>query len=334
MPSLISLFWLRGLSLLIGLGSVLAAGAQAQTNPTQTYPTKPIRLVIAYPAGAGVDLDARLITPKLGEILGQPVIVENRGGPGSLAGTQYVADAAPDGYTLLLATVSTHALNVSLYKALPYDPITSFTPIARVASHPEFLAVPATSKAHSVKELVALAKASPQEFNYGSTGVGTLVHLMGARFVNAAGLNITHIPYRTASQALTALVTGETKMMIYPYAALKPFAEDGKVRILATTGEQRSAYAPDVPTMAEAGYPDITGGSWSALYGPRGLPQAISDKLYGAIVQVLDDPGIRRTFAATGTDAFLAGPAELVAFNKKEIVAQRQDIERVGIKPQ
>jgi tripartite-type tricarboxylate transporter receptor subunit TctC len=310
--------------------AVLAVVAQAAR--AADYPSRPIHLVVAYPAGTATDLAARQIVPKLAELLGTQVIVDNRGGAGGIVGTEAVAHAAPDGYTLLFATGQTQAINLSLYAKLPYDPIKDFTPIARVAETPMVLVVPPSLGVHSVAELVALAKANPGKLNYASSGAGSSAHLCGALLASEAGINIAHVPYTSAAQGFTDLMNGEISMMFYPYLPFSPLIQAHKLDPIATTSAERPPYLADVPTMVQSGYPDFLVSPWFAIYGPAELPRPIVDKLAAAIDQTLQDPAVKQRLLATGTDAFFAGPDALAQFTRDEIERYRKFVALSGAK--
>lgn len=296
------------------------------------YPTQPIHLVVAYPAGTATDLAARQIVPKLAQLLGTEVIVDNRGGAGGIVGTDAVAHAAPDGYTLLFATGQTQAINLSLYAHIPYDPLKDFTPIARVADTPMVLVVPPSLGVHSVAELIALAKAKPGTLNYASSGAGSSAHLCGALLGSEAGISITHVPYTSAAQAFSDLMNGEVSMMFYPYLPLSPLIQAHKLLPLATTAEQRPPYLPDVPTMVQAGFKDFLVVPWFALYGPAGLPRPIVDRLATAVSEVLKDPDTQKRLLAVGTDPHFGGPEELAQFTRDEIGRYRKFVALSGAK--
>lgn len=315
----------RGLAAALLLGSTALACAQ-------TYPDKPVRLIVPYPAGTATDIFARQLSPKLAEFLGQSVLVDNRGGGAAIVGTEATAKSAPDGYTYMLATSQTHAVNKSLFPQLPYDPVASFAPVARLGSQVMVLVVNSSVPAKSVAELVTYAKANPRAMNFASTGSGTSAHLSGSLFSREAGLDITHVPYKSAAQALADLVGNQITMMFYPYLAVQPFLQGGKIVALGTTGPQRSSYLPNVPTMAESGYPNVVVTVWFAVYAPADTPRRFVDVMATALGKTLNEPEIRRSFALTGTDPYYAGPDELGAFTRSEIVRYRKIVEVSGAK--
>ena len=310
-------------SLLLGIATFSGA---------QPYPDKPVRLVVPYPAGTATDIFARQIGPKIAEQLRQPVVIDNRGGGAAIIGTESVAKSAPDGYTFMLATSQTHAVNKNLFPKLPYDPVTQFAPVARLATQVMVLTVNATFPAKSVAELVAYAKANPRTLNFASTGSGTSAHLSGSLFNREANLEATHVPYKSAAQALADLVGGQVTMMFYPYLAVQPFIQAGRIIALGTTGAQRSSYLPTIPTLTESGYPNVVVTVWFAVYAPAGTPRRMVDTMAAALAKTVSDPEILRAFAATGTDASYAGPDELAAFTRTEIERYRKIVEVSGAK--
>ncbi|GGJ05509.1 Bug family tripartite tricarboxylate transporter substrate binding protein [Neoroseomonas lacus] len=307
---------------------VLAPSAWAQT--TEPFPNRPIRLVVPYAPGTATDLLARTLTPRFSDVLGQRMVVENRAGAGGIVGAEAVARATPDGYTLGFAGSQTNAINVSLYRSLPYNPQTDFTPIARIAAQPMVLVVNPDLPVRSVAELVALAKARPGELNFASTGSGTSAHLSGEALRSQAAIDIVHVPYASSGQVFTELLAGRTQLMFYPYQPLKPHIDAGRLRALATTGETRPAWLPDLPTMIEAGYSNFVVIPWFALFGPAGTPQAAVATLSAATERVLADPDLRAALAATGTEPWFAGPLVLADFTQAEIARYREVITASG----
>lgn len=314
-------------SVSFALLSLAPLGATAQT-----YPDKPIKMIVANTPGTSHDLFAREVAPKAAEILGQPIVIDNRGGAGSIIGTEIGGRSTPDGYTIVLGTGQSHAINVGLHKTLPYDPVADFTPVARLAAVPLVMVVTASLPVKTVAELVALAKQKPGQLNFASSGNGTSAHLAGELFKTRAGVNIVHVPYKGASQALTDLIAGTVPLMIYPYQPLSPFINSGKVTALALAGLQRGSYLPNVPTMIESGFPDFVMAAWFGLWGPKGMPRPIVDKLHAAFSRALSDPAIKARLAVTGTDLWLSSPEQLGEFTRSEIDRYRKLIEISGAK--
>ena len=298
----------------------------------QPYPDRPLKLIIPYPAGTATDIFGRQLSGKLGELLGQPVVVDNRGGAGGIIGTEATAKSPPDGYTIMLATSQTHAVNKSLYKSLPYDPIENFAPIARLGTQAMILVTNATVPVKSVQEFVSYAKARPGQLNFASTGSGTSAHLCGVLLNREAGLDITHVPYKGAGQALADLVGGQITMMFYPYLAIQSQIQAGKVTVLGGTGNQRTAYLPNTPTMIESGYPNFVLTVWFASYAPAGTPRPIIDRLADAFAKTMNDTDVKKVLLASGTDNATLGPDELARFTRTELERYRKLVEASGAK--
>ncbi|MBV8167450.1 MAG: tripartite tricarboxylate transporter substrate binding protein [Alphaproteobacteria bacterium] len=313
-----------------GLLAALLIAALPIGAAAADYPDRPVRLVVPYPAGTSTDLLARQVAPKAAEALGQPFVIDNRGGAGGIIGAEAVAKAAPDGYTLLFATSQTQAINVSLYKSLPYDPVKDFSGVARIGNQPLVLVVPPSLGVDSAPALIALARAKPGTLNYASTGSGTSAHLAGALLQSATKIDVIHVPYKSASQAISELLTGQVSMMLYPYVSLQGQIDAKALRVLATTGAQRSAFLPDAPTMVEAGFPDVVISAWYAAFAPKGTPAPIVQTLHAAFAKALADKDVRAAMVATGTDPNPSTPAELDAFMRAEIDRYRPLIATSG----
>jgi tripartite-type tricarboxylate transporter receptor subunit TctC len=309
----------------VTLAAFFAVGAQAQT-----YPDRPIRLVVPQAPGSATDVFVRLLTPKWGEFLGQSIVVDNRPGAGAIIGTEAVAKSAPDGYTLLLGGSQTHAINKSLYSKLSYDPIADFTPVGRIGAQAMLLVTSTVIPVKSVAELLAYGKAATSGINFASSGNGSSAHLAGALLNAETGLKAQHVPYRAIAQGLTDLLSGQITMMFYPYSALQGQIQAGKLNVLAVASEKRASYLPQVPTTTEAGFPNIQLTAWFAVYAPAGTPRRIVDTLYAALEKAVNDPDIARRMAGTGTDAYLAGPDEMAKFGPSEIVRYKGIIQLAG----
>ncbi|GJG95463.1 tripartite tricarboxylate transporter substrate binding protein [Cupriavidus pauculus] len=303
--------------------AVLCTGCMALALPasaqTDHYPSKPITYVVPFAAGGTTDLLGRLIGQKLSQTLGQSVVVENRAGAGGNIGSDYVAKAPADGYTLLGGTISSHSINVSLYPKMPYDPIKNFQPITLIGTLPNVLVVNASSPWKSVQDVIAAAKAKPGTVNFGSSGNGTSQHLAAELFANMAGLRMTHVPYKGSSQAVQALLGSQVDLVFENSVAAMPMIQSGKFRALATTGAKRAAELPDVPTMAESGLNGYEIVSWQAIFAPAGTPKPIVDKLSTEIGKIIRQPEVRAKLASMGVEPSGAGPAELAAFQKSEV---------------
>ena len=283
----------------------------------QAYPSKPIRLVVPFPAGGATDLLARALAQRLGQSLGQTVIVDNKSGGGGSLGSAEVAKAAPDGYTLLIATSSTHSIGPHLNPKLPYKttgPNSDFTPIVHVADATNVLLVPLDLPVKNVAELIAYAKARPGQLNYASSGNGTIVHLTTEAFKAQAGIYVTHIPYRGTALAIPDLVSGKLQMLFDSIVTGMPHVKDGKLRALAVTGSTRSGLAPELPTVAESGLPGFVSTTWFGIYGPRGLPADIAARLNAEINKAMQSAELRERLARLGADVAAANtPAQFAA---------------------
>jgi len=312
----------------------VAAFFLAASVSAQNYPVRPVRLVVAYAPGGPGDILGRMISPKLGEILGQQVIVENRPGADGNIGLEVVAKSAPDGYTLLLGDMPI-AANPSLHKALPFNVGKDLAPIGMIASAPVLLVVHPAVPATGAAELIALARSQPGRLSFGSPGRGTPPDLAAELFKEVHGLDILSVPYKGAGPALTDLVGGRVSFMFIGISASKSFIESGKLRALAITGKKRAAMLPDVPTLAQAGspLPDLDFGSWWGLLGPRALPKDIVSKVNDSLVRTLALPDLRGRLAALNFDPITGSPEEFSGFIEAEINKWARVIRRAGIKP-
>jgi tripartite-type tricarboxylate transporter receptor subunit TctC len=278
----------------------LSIALAASWSVAQTYPSKPLTIVVPFPAGGALDTVARGIAEPMRADLGQTVIVDNRAGAGGTVGSGHVARAAPDGYTILLGSVATHAIAAGLYPKLPYDPIGDFAPITQLTSSPLVLAVGPQLKATTVAELVAAAKAQPGKINYASSGNGTALHIAGEVFRSAAGVDVVHVPYKGGAQATTALLAGEVGYMIANPQLVMSFIQAGKLRALAVTGNARLEALPAVPTLKEAGVAGVNMTTWFGLWAPKGTPQPVIDRLNAAARKALSAPEVKRQLEAQG----------------------------------
>ena len=279
----------------------MALAAMSGAAQAQTYPNKPIRLVVGFPPGGGNDLMARVVGPKLSERLSQPIVIDNKPGAGGNVAAEFVSRATADGYTILVMS-SSHPIQKLLKPSLPYDPIADFTPIARLAQYSYILVVHPGVKARSVKELVALAKAEPRKLNFVSSGNGSGNHLVGELFKIATSTEMTHIPYKGSAQAITDLVGGRVEMTFSPIPAVMSHVKSGRLVALASTGSRRSPALPDVPTVAESGFPKFSASSWYGVVGPARIPSAVSDLLNKQINGVLQEPDVRERLAHEGAE--------------------------------
>jgi tripartite-type tricarboxylate transporter receptor subunit TctC len=316
------------LSVAIALASATLVPFSARS---ETYPNRPIRVVVPYSAGSGADITARQTMAKLSELLGQNIIIENRPGTSAIVGTDAVAKASPDGYTLLFG-VTQHAINPTLQPKLPYDTLKDFVPVARVTDQPLYMAVNTAVPGKNVAEVIEHIKAAPGKYNYASTGVGTSIHLAGAYFAWQAGLQMSHIPYTNASQTLVDLGRNDVQVLFYTYQPLTPQLQAGRIKILGSTGAVRSAWAPDIPTMEEAGMPGFVMPAWHGVLAPAKTPKEIVDVLEKALAKVAQDPDYKKAIEPTGTDIYYAPSKEFGAFIESEIKRFGEVLNRAGTK--
>src|SRR5947209_7453664 len=266
----------------------VAAGGTAQTP--DDYPNRPIRIIVPQAAGSGIDLQARVLAQKMGELWGQQGVVDNRPGANAIIGMEAGAKAAPDGYTLIYAPVSAVTTNAFIYKKLPYDALRDFTPITQTTANPLGAVVNPASGIKSIKDLVEQAKARPGAINYGSFGIGNLTHLMGELLQSAAGITMTHVPYKGQTPAITDLLSGQIPLAFTTTAGVTDLVQAGKLNLLATFGEARDEQSADTPTMVESGYPSVIVVGWSGLLAPAGVPRPIITRLHSGLVRVLAMP--------------------------------------------
>jgi len=284
----------------------------------QTWPAKPIRFIVPYPPGGGVDAIARAISPRLAERLGQPIVIDNRGGAGGNIGTEVAARLAGDGYTLMMGAAAL-AINVSLYSKLPFDPVKDFTPVSLIASTPNIVTVHPSLPVKTIRELIALARRTPGGINYGSAGNGTTSHLAGELLRSMAKADLVHIPYKGTTGALIALLSGESPLMLAPALTVMPQIQAGKLRAIAITSAKRSAALPDLPTVAESGLPGFEASQWYGLLLPGAAPGEIVARLHRELVAVLKLPDVSETLSRDGTVAIASTPAEFASYIASEI---------------
>lgn len=297
----------------------------------QNYPAKPIRLVVPYPAGGATDFFARLVFPKMGESLGQQVVVENRPGAGTAIGASEVARSAPDGYTLLLGDAGTYAFNPTLYKKLTYDPVKDFAPVSLTGRFALILAVHPGMPVKSVKEFVRAAKSQPGKINYGAPGPGSPIHLAMEFFKQRAGLVMTPIPYKGGADAMNDLLAGRISAMFPDIASGLPQIKGGKLRPLAVASAKRVAALPDVPTIGEAGYPGFEAWAWQGFVAPANTPRSIIMKLNAEFAKVMSDPAIKQRLSESGFELQTSTPDEFSAYMKSEIAKWRKVIRESNI---
>ena len=313
----------------------IAAGAlfllAAAHTPAQTYPNKPIRLVVPYSTGTSTDVLGRLYAQKLGESLGQTIIVENKAGAGGNIAGEAVARAAPDGYTITLSTSAVHATNPALYAKMPFDTLKDFSHITLIATAPNMLVVNPKIPARNMAELIAYAKANPGKLTYMSAGSGTSPHMAGALLQSMAGIDIVHVPYKNISQGLADLFGGQVSMTFYHVPVIYPHVKDGKVRALGVATRERSAIAPEVPPIAET-VPGFDIKPWWGVSGPAGLPQEVVDKLFSATIAILKDNDTKQRYATMGLDAPLMSVKEFNDFTVSELAKWGKIVRDSGAK--
>jgi len=287
----------------LAIAAVLSIGNVARADAQGAYPTKPVRLVVPFPPGGTTDILARAIAQRYSEAFGQPFVVDNRPGAGGNIGSELVAKSPPDGYTLLMGTVGTHAINPSLYAKMPYDHVKDFVPVILVAGVPNVLVVNPSLPVNSVQELIAYAKANPNKLNFASSGNGTSIHLSGELFKTMTGVQMTHVPYKGSAPALTDLIGGQVQLMFDNLPSSLQFIKAGKLRALAVTSLARSSTLPELPTLAESGLPGFEASSWFGVLAPAGTPNDIVKKLNGEIAAWLASPDAKEKLAAQGAIA-------------------------------
>src|SRR5215813_1030142 len=306
----------------------MAGSAAAQTS----YPDKQVRILVVFAAGGPADIAARVVADGLTEAVGKPVIVENVTGAAGNGSADRVAKAAPDGYTLTMAASSTIASNVSLYDKLPFDPVKDLAPISQVCFTPNILALNNDVPAKSVQELVALARARPGELTFGSAGVGTSQHLAGELFKAMAGVDLQHVPYRGIAQVMPDLLGGRLTMAFGNISAVLPLMREGKVRAMAVTSIKRSAFVPNLPTLAEQGFRGFDATAWFGLMAPAGTPAPIIAKLHAETTKILSRPDVREKFATLGMEVIGNTPAQFADVIKAEIPVWAKVIKTAGVK--
>jgi tripartite-type tricarboxylate transporter receptor subunit TctC len=314
--------WAVGFLLAIVAGAAFA----------QAYPTKPIRLVVPFPAGGTTDILAREVANRLTQSWGQAVVVDNRPGAGGNIGAELVAKSPPDGYTLLMGTVGTHAINASLYAKMPYDHVKDFTPVILVAGVPNVLVINPALPINSVQELIAYAKANPGKLNFASSGSGTSIHLSGELFKVMAGVEVTHVPYKGSSPALQDLVGGQVQLMFDNLPSALALIKGGKLKALAVTSTVRAAALPDVPTMAEAGLPGFEASSWFGVLAPAGTPPDIVTRLNGEIAKWLATPEAKDKLLSQGAIAAGGPPEDFVKHIAAETAKWQKVVKASGAK--
>ena len=298
------------------------------------YPDRPVRLIVPAAPGGAIDVVGRIVGQKLTEVLGQNIVIDNRAGANNIIGTELAARAPADGYTLL-TTAGAHTINPAVYRKLPYDALRDFTPVSHIANsgglvivvHPSFAA-------RSLEQLIEMARVSPGKINYASAGFGNLTHVAGEMFQVMAGVKITHVPYKAAGPAVNDLLAGHIPLMFGPSPVVMPMVQSGRLRPLAFTGPSRSPQLPSLPTVDEAGLKGYVASGWYGLYGPRGMPQPIVDRLNEAVRRVVQMPDTRERFAGLNLESVGSTPKEFAAFLKEDLQKYARIAKAAGIEPQ
>ena len=310
---------------LLALSSIASLPAAAQD-----YPSKPVRMIVPFGPGTSTDNIARVVANGLSKTLGQPIVVENRAGAGGVIGTEAVAKAPADGYTLLMGTVGTHAINVGLFPRLSYDPIKDFEPIALIGYTPTLLVVPQSLPVKDVAELVALAKSRPGGVSFASAGNGTSGHLAGELLKVRSGADMLHVPYKEGGMALTDVITGQVQFMFYHPAAVLPHIKAGRLRAIGVSSARRSVAAPEVPTVAEQGFGDFDLVAWFALYARAGTPAAVVARLRESAARLLEDKEVAASLTAQGLETTPMSPEQLAAFAQHELAKWADLVKQSG----
>jgi len=284
----------------------------------QTYPSKPIRLIVPFAAGGGNDNIARLVGKRLNESLGQPLVIDNRPGAGGVLGAELAAKSAPDGYTLFLGGVGSHAVNPNLIEKLPYDPIRDFAPVILLAKAPLILVVHPSVPARTLSEFVEYARKNPGKLNFASNGNGSSAQLAAVMFGSMARVDMVHVPYKGLAPALTDLLSGQVQLMFSSVVAILPHIKAGKLRALAVTGEKRMPSLPEVPTVAESGFPGFEASSWYGILAPAGTPREIVTRLNTEFTRALEQPEVRKTLLADGAEPVGGTPESFAAYIRSE----------------
>jgi tripartite-type tricarboxylate transporter receptor subunit TctC len=309
----------KGNPMLFRFTAIVVLASLSLPAPAQQYPARPIRMVIPFPAGSAADIIARAMEPAMRERLGQPLVIDNRGGAGGNIAAEIVAKSPPDGYTLMMATIGTHAINISLYSKVNHHPQKDFTPITLVGDSPNAMVVHPSVPVKTVKDFIALAKARPGVFNCGHSGAGTTVHLSAELFGVMAGVKMLQVPYKGASESLTALLSGETDLQFASLSSAIPLIQSGRLRALGVTSLQRSPSLPHLPTIAEAALPGFDAVAWYGVVGPANLPATIVAALNKTSLATLGQPDVKKRLFNSGVDVRPLGPDEFARYITSEM---------------
>lgn len=315
--------------LVLGVAALLATPS---AESAENFPSRPIKLIVPFPAGGPADTIARLIAEKMASSLGQPVVIDNRGGAGGAVGTAAVAKAVPDGYTIGISTAGALAISPSLQDTLAYDPLKDLAPLTLAARVPELLVTAKDVPAVNLSELIALAKAKPGTLNFASSGPGSMPHLAGEMFKRHAGIDIAHVPYRGAAPAVNDLIGGHVQMMFMDVAVLLPHVQSGAAKAMAVGSKERISVLPDLPTTAELGFPKVEADNWYGMVAPAGLPADAVAALHAAIVAALHSPDVKAKLAEQGAITVGNSPDQFAAYLKSEIEKWADVVRAAGLK--
>ena len=315
------------------IAAFLLAFALPGLAAAQSWPQKPVKMVVPFPAGGPTDVLTRALADRLSSALGQPVIVDNKPGAGGTIGSDFVAKSAPDGYTLLMATGSTHSVGPYLTK-VPYDPQKDFTPVVYVGKATNILLVSPAIGVNNVRELIDLAKKNPGKLNYSTSGIGSVAHLTSEMFASMAGIKLVHVPYKGTQLSIPDLMSGQVAMLFDNVLTGKPNMESGKLKGIAISSRERSALVPELPTVSEAGLPGFDSWNWFGVFGPAGTPAAVVDRVNAELNRIVNDPAIRERFATLGFETTGGTPAQFAAVVQSEARKWSQVIRDAQVKPE
>jgi tripartite-type tricarboxylate transporter receptor subunit TctC len=313
------------------LALMLAVALAMDAARAEDYPTHPIRLVVPYAAGGGADSVARIVAKRVGETIGQPIVIENRGGAGSIIGAELVKKSSPDGYTLLLGQSGPISINPAVYRDLPYDPLKDFAPVTMTTAYPYIMVVSPALGVKTLQEFVALAKSKTDQLNYGTTGVGAANHLVTELFDRKAGIRMTHIPYRGTALAVTDLIAGQVQVVFADPISALPHIKAGTLLALAVTSKERSPVAPEVPTIAESGYPGFDAIAWHGILAPANTPTAIINRLNAEIVAALKDPETKGLLEKQAMQTVGNSPQAFADFIRQDIAIWKEVAEQARV---
>jgi len=322
---------LRSVSMAVKALSLLGMTVCAASAQAQDYPARPVVLVVPFPPGGAVDIIGRMVGKKLGDHLGQTVVIENRAGAGTIVGAGYVAKAAPDGYTLFISSGSTFTVNPAINANLPYDPVKSFEPVGLVARVPLILLANRDVPVDNLRQMMAAVKAAPGKYAYGSFGNGTTGHFAGEMILGATGMKLQHIPYKGSAPAIADLIGGQIPFSVDTIAASLPHIKSGRVKVIAVAGARRATLLPDVPTVAESGFPGFDADSWVAIAAPRGLPPDVRARLGKALALTMNDREIQEKLVANGLEPSYATPEQVAAMIEKDLPRMRAIAQKASI---